>query len=190
MRLKTFLAIQMAAAISALAADRGKVRIEVVDAFGAELNRGVQASLYKESSLVAKETGGSPILLKDIGYGHYTLEIICPGFRRYSRRIVLSQPDQNVKVGLALDKVGDPEAQGLTIVGKVTRCSPKSSMWVRLVGLFTNEVSQASVGSGCAFRLTDLDGGRYLAILFDGRTLRDTKEVKVTVDSPPLVFEK
>jgi hypothetical protein len=174
---------------AASAVDRTNLRIQVVDAFGTAVRSGLRASLYAESGLVAEGTGGTPLVLNNVPYGRYRLETTGSGFRVNSTRIKLSQPGQEVTVGLVLEKVGDPEPQGLTLTGRVARCSHRSPMWVKLIGLFTDEIVQASLGPDCTFRIPDLDGGRYLAVLFDGSTVMGIKEVRVTVDSAPLVFD-
>lgn len=190
MRLIPILVVQMIAVTALFGVDLGRVRMEVVDAFGSEVTSGIKANLYKDGTRVAEAVGGSPLLLQGLPYEHYRLEIVCPGFRIYSGLIRISEPDRILRIGLRLDHVGDPEPKGLVLSGKVLRCARGPAMWIRLVGIFTDDTAQTRVRPDCSFRIPDLVGGRYFGILLDGTTVKDTKEVTVDQGSAPLVFDK
>jgi hypothetical protein len=190
MRFGVVVILVATAVISAIAGvvPLAQLHVTIVDAFGAEVRGSVRVGIYEDDGLIAEATGASPRVLNAVPYGRYRLEIMCTGFRMVSRTITVSERNQALRVGLELAKVGDPQESGLVLSGTVVPCLREPSMWVKVVGVFTDEAAETKVGTDCGFRIPDLAGGRYVGFLVDGEAVKDIKVIKLTVGSQTVVF--
>ena len=169
-------------------ADAAKLQLEIVDAYGQGIRRGLRASVYNKAELIASVSGGGQITLSTLPDCECRLEITGPGFRTLSRSVTLTQITTVLRVGLDLAKVGDPVSADLDLSGRVDFCSSGSVMWVKMYGVFTNMIAETNVKGDCGFKIADVPGGRYAVLLVEGDTVRQVKVVTLTAEPQTVVF--
>lgn len=166
----------------------GDLEVTVLDSFGNVIASEVSARLYGEDGYSSRVKGSRSLVWRRVPVGAYTLEVVCSGFRLFSRRVRISGPAQVVTVGLKVASIGDPVSKGLTISGRVEPCPASGAFWVKLFGIFIDDVFQAKVPNNCSFRIEDVSGGSYVGILIEGDTVIDTRTFIVTTESQPVTF--
>ncbi len=108
------------------------------------------------------------------------MEVTAPGFQRVSKQVESIDTQQFFRIGLGLASVGDPQSTKPDFVGEVRSCSPNSSMWVKIIGVFINISVESKVNRDCSFVFKGLPGGKYVAILSMRDAVLLTKAITIT----------
>lgn len=178
----------LAATLPTSGADLGHLRVEVVDAYGMPIREGIRATLLHEMQVVREAHGSSPLVFPNLRVGRYLLTIHCVGARPVFKVLIVPPGEYTTRVGLVLATTGDPEPRGITISGEARPCRADQALWVKLVGVYADEVAVARVSESCRFRFFGLSGGYYVALLLDGGSIREAKVVRVDWRSTEIIF--
>ncbi len=122
--------------------------------------------------------------------GHYHTVIEANGFFSFSSAIELSDNDIEVRACLTVAPIEGTTRPWVKLTGSVTPESKaeSKSLWVRLVGLYSDANLTATVGTRGQFSFSRLQPGRYLLILFDKNGIRSQEEVDVREGRGPVTL--
>ncbi|MBI2681034.1 MAG: hypothetical protein HYX25_08525 [Candidatus Solibacter usitatus] len=120
-----------------------------------------------------------------IPYGFYKVRISAPGFRSNERELILDQPNFTLRAQLSVSMECAGFAQ---IDGSIQPAPSARELWVKVVPAIGSGGSEAPVSRNGKFLIAGLDGGDYLLLVLDGKsiihtgTLRAFGEKHVTVE--------
>ena len=168
--------------VSVLAFDGGPA----VDATVQMTERGTNTRLRQQFTIT-----GDRMVIRDVPYGEYVLQVQRPGFRHGERVITVYQSRVSVRIFLRVAQSGDREPS--EIVGSVIPIPPKGTkLWVNLLPLLTAEsIAEAEVDTDGTFRIKGFDDGEYVLALMRGTEAIQLNQVRfygtlrITLKLPP-----
>ncbi len=110
-----------------------------------------------------------------IPYGLYRVRVSAPGFRSIERELLLDQPALVVRAQLTVSMECGGSAQ---IDGSIQPAPGGRELWVKVVPAIGSGGSEAPVGRDGKFLIAGLDGGDYLLLVLDGKSIVHTRTLE------------
>ena len=152
------------------------VTITVLSTFGRPIE-GAQITLTNIGPQQEFHSQGGAATLQGVPYGLYQLEVRLNGFLPRQERIRIYQTKLQLQIGLELAPIHG--YQQPEVVGSVEGATRTDKLWVRLIGLFTNDLVENRVDTSKKFRLVGMPAGRYVLLLFERGTLITAQQLDV-----------
>ena len=158
----------------------GRVEVSAFSILGERLS-GLDIDLIEVGTQKSLKSRFNGAVAAKVPYGTYLVRVRAPGFRSSEREIHLDQPDALVRMQLSVAI----ECGGFAEIRGTLQHAPKDrEVWVKIVPLQGVGGAEARVGQDGSFFAGGLDGGQYLLLVVDGKTIVSTTSLMVPASAP------
>ncbi|HLG96094.1 MAG TPA: carboxypeptidase-like regulatory domain-containing protein [Bryobacteraceae bacterium] len=145
-----------------------RITVKVVTTFGESVS-GAQVTLANVGTKDEISSSGGEAIFNRVPFGLYDVRVRLAGFLTRTERIRVYQPILAYQIGLELaprHSYDQPQVSG-TVVNAVGQ---KTSLWVRLVNLYSGDLVENAIAETGKFELVGMAPGKYVLLLFDNTT--------------------
>ncbi len=174
---------------SAEESETARLTFIISTTFGEPLEKAqvLLTSIGPKQRLTGLSGSNGAVLLEQVPFGLYEVEVRVLGFETRRERIGVYQQQLVCRLGLVL---GYPHSTDRSeISGSVSSASgSKADLWVRLVSVFGGDLIENAVDRTGSFHIIGMAPGRYVLILFEKEKVLATKSVEVSAGSKTVNF--
>lgn len=148
--------------------------LDISDTFGQPISSATTTIRnYRNGN--ALESRGTPVVFTGIQFGTYEIAVAAPGFAVRRQMLILDRQTTFLKIGVCPSR-GHGDALGNWKIA-LNKQSSGGNMWIRLIPVFSNDTLEAVFNDDLSVEFNNLDAGRYVALIFDGPALKETRAI-------------
>jgi hypothetical protein len=153
----------------------GSLSVHITSFSGDPLPPGQLSIHYKTGELLYSAGAKGPTTAR-LPYGDYVVSFAAEFLRPVRRKVTIDRPDcflvlATDMASVDLDIPHDPVSVSIRIRPNGS-CTPGSIFWAKLVGVFSDRVTERRIGPGGFALFEPVGPGAYIVIIVDGQRIR------------------